>query len=184
MPSQDKVNWSPPLSESKENLKNLRVFGSRVWVRPPGIQARRFKDKARKGIFLGYVPHTTCNIIWYDVESERMKIASHCVFDESFNDVPVKRYLLMSSISYGLLITTNALQLIMIRFLILTLISMFILLLRKKLLLPPSLTTTMILLLVSNLVLMNYKIVFMLKKLQPNLVPQISLTTSKSLERD
>jgi hypothetical protein len=37
---------------SKENLKNLRVFGSRVWVRPSGIQARRFKDKARKGIFL------------------------------------------------------------------------------------------------------------------------------------
>jgi hypothetical protein len=75
---------------SKENLKNLRVFGSRVWVRSPGIQARRFKDKARKGIFLGYVPHNTRNIIWYDVGSERMKIASHCVFDEGFNDVPVE----------------------------------------------------------------------------------------------
>jgi hypothetical protein len=75
---------------SKQNLKNLRVFGSRVWVRPPGIQARRFKSKAQKGIFLGYVPHTTRNIIWYDVESERMKIASHCVFDEGFNDVPVE----------------------------------------------------------------------------------------------
>jgi hypothetical protein len=48
---------------SKENLKNLRVFGSCVWVHPPGIQACCFKDKARKGIFLGYVPHTTCNII-------------------------------------------------------------------------------------------------------------------------
>jgi hypothetical protein len=54
---------------SKYNLKNLRVFGSRVWVRSPGIQACRFKDKAQKGIFLGYVPHTTRNIIWYDVES-------------------------------------------------------------------------------------------------------------------
>jgi hypothetical protein len=32
---------------SKENLKNLRVFGSRVWVGPPGIQACRLKDKAR-----------------------------------------------------------------------------------------------------------------------------------------
>jgi hypothetical protein len=31
---------------SKENLKNLCVFGSFVWVRPPGIQARRFKDIA------------------------------------------------------------------------------------------------------------------------------------------
>jgi hypothetical protein len=75
---------------SKENFRNLRVFGSRVWVRPPGIQARHFKDKARKGVYLGYVPHTTRNIIWYDVESERMKIASHCVFDEGFKDVPVE----------------------------------------------------------------------------------------------
>jgi hypothetical protein len=30
---------------SKENLNHLCVFGSRVWVRPPGIQARCFKDK-------------------------------------------------------------------------------------------------------------------------------------------
>jgi hypothetical protein len=71
-------------------VKNLCVFGSRVWVRPPGIQVRRFKDKARQGIFLGYVPHTTRNIIWYDVEPERMKIASHCVFDEGFNDFSVE----------------------------------------------------------------------------------------------
>ena len=74
----------------KDNLKNLRTFGCRVWVRPPGIQAKRFKDKARKGIFLGYVPHTTRNIIWYDVESQRCKIAVHCVFDEGFNDVPAE----------------------------------------------------------------------------------------------
>ena len=74
----------------KDNLKNLRTFGCRVWVRTPGIQAKRFKDKARKGIFLGYVPHTTRNIIWYDVESQRCKIAVHCVFDEGFNDVPIE----------------------------------------------------------------------------------------------
>ena len=74
----------------KDNLKNLRTFGCRVWVRTPGIQAKRFKDKARKGIFLGYVPHTTRNIIWYDVESQRCKIAVHCVFDKGFNDVPIE----------------------------------------------------------------------------------------------
>ena len=32
----------------KDNLKNLRTFGCQVWVRPPGIQAKRFKDKAQK----------------------------------------------------------------------------------------------------------------------------------------
>ena len=74
----------------KDNLKNLRTSGCRVWVRTPGIQAKRFKDKARKGIFLGYVTHTTRNIIWYNVESQRCKIAVHCVFDEGFTDIPIE----------------------------------------------------------------------------------------------
>ena len=78
------------LTGNKDNLKNLRTFGCRVWVCTPGIQATRFKDKARKRIFLGYVPHTTRNIIWYDVESQRCKIAVHCVFDKGFKDVPIE----------------------------------------------------------------------------------------------
>ena len=74
----------------KDNLKKLKTFGCRVWVRPPGIQARRFKDKSRKGIFLGYIPYTTRNILWFDVESERVKVATHCLFDEGFNDLPIE----------------------------------------------------------------------------------------------
>ena len=74
----------------KDNLKHLKTFGCRVWVRPPGIQARRFKDKARKGIFLGYVPFTTRNILWFDVETERVKVATHCLFDEGFNNLPIE----------------------------------------------------------------------------------------------
>ena len=78
------------LTGKKDNLKNLCTFGCRVWVRTPSIQAKRFKGKARKGTFLSYVPHTTRNIIWYDVKSQRCKIAVHCVFDEEFNDIPMK----------------------------------------------------------------------------------------------
>ena len=59
-------------------------------MHPPGIQPRRFKDKVRAGVFLGYLPHTIRNIISYNLESERVKIATHCVFDEGFNDVPVE----------------------------------------------------------------------------------------------
>ena len=29
-------------------------------------------------------------MIWYDVESQRCKIAVHCVFDEGFNDIPME----------------------------------------------------------------------------------------------
>ena len=74
------------------NLKNLQTFGCKVWVRTPGIQAKRFKDKDRKGIFLGYVSHTTRNIIWYNVESQRCKIAVYGVFDKGFNDVLIKSH--------------------------------------------------------------------------------------------
>jgi hypothetical protein len=76
IPGQGQVESPIKISTgSKDNLKNL--FGPRVWVRSPGIQARRFKDKVCKRIFLGYVPHTTRNILWYEVETERVKIATH-----------------------------------------------------------------------------------------------------------
>ena len=74
----------------KENFKNLRTFGCRAWVRPPGIQSRQFKDKSRKGIFLGYLPHTVRNVIYYNEDSMRVKIANHCRFDEGYNDLPAE----------------------------------------------------------------------------------------------
>ena len=74
----------------KDNFRNLRIFGCRVWVRPTGLQRKRFKDDVRKGIFLGYVPHTDRLIMYYDCESERVKITSHCKFDEDSNDLPIE----------------------------------------------------------------------------------------------
>ena len=29
-------------------------------------------------------------ILWYDCETEMVKIASHCKFDEGFNDLPIE----------------------------------------------------------------------------------------------
>ena len=66
------------------------MFGCRVWVRPPGIQAHRFRVHARKGIFCGYVPHTDRLFLWWDVETERLKVATHCKFDEGYNDLPTE----------------------------------------------------------------------------------------------
>ena len=73
----------------KENLRNFRTFGCRVWVRPSTKRTSKFRNNSRKGIFLGFVPKTTRNIIWYDVETERVKIASHAKFDEGMNDLPI-----------------------------------------------------------------------------------------------
>ena len=73
----------------KEDFSHLRTFGCRVWVRPVGGRSSKYKTNSRKGTFLGYTPHTTRNIIWYDGETDRIKIASHARFDEGMNDLPI-----------------------------------------------------------------------------------------------
>ena len=49
----------------------------------------KFPNNSRKGIFLGFVPNTTRNILWFDVDTERVEIAKHAKFDEGMNDIPV-----------------------------------------------------------------------------------------------
>jgi hypothetical protein len=59
-----------------------------VWVRPPGRRRAKLTPNSRKGIFLGFLPNTTKNILWYDVDTGKVKIAKHARFDEGFNDLP------------------------------------------------------------------------------------------------
>ena len=80
----------PPLilaGKPPDDLSAFRTFGCRVWVRPPHRRKAKFKSTSRKGIFLGFIPRTTKNIIWYDVETERVKLAKHARFDEGMNDL-------------------------------------------------------------------------------------------------
>ena len=72
----------------KDNFSNLKTWGCRVWVRPPGVRSKRFQSEARRGIFLGYMPHTSRVILWYDEGTSKVKIATHAKFDEGFNDLP------------------------------------------------------------------------------------------------
>ena len=73
----------------KDNFKNLCTFGCRVYVQPLGVQKKHFKEDARQGIFLGYIPHTDCLILYYNEGSCQLKISTHAKFDEGFNDLPV-----------------------------------------------------------------------------------------------
>jgi hypothetical protein len=47
------------------------------------------QPNSRKGIFLGILPNTTKNILWYDVDTGRIKIAKHVRFDKGLNDLPM-----------------------------------------------------------------------------------------------
>jgi hypothetical protein len=74
---------------AKADLANLRTFGCRVWVRPPGKRRSRLQNHSKLGIFLGFLPNTTKNILWFDPETNRVKIAFHVRFDEGMNDLPL-----------------------------------------------------------------------------------------------
>ena len=73
----------------KDDFKNLKTFGCRIRIQQPGVCNKRFHQDARQGIFLSYVPHTDKLFVWYDENSERVKIAIHAKFDEGFNDLPI-----------------------------------------------------------------------------------------------
>ena len=50
----------------KENFASFRTFGCRIQVYPPGKRKAKFKFNSQKGIFLGFVPRTTQNCLWYN----------------------------------------------------------------------------------------------------------------------
>ena len=71
----------------RPSFSKLRTFGTRVWVRPPGRRSGRLQPHSCKGIFLGYLPNTLKNILWFDPLTKRIKIAYHARFDEGMNDL-------------------------------------------------------------------------------------------------
>lgn len=73
----------------RDDFTHFRTFGCRVWVRPPGGRTMKMQSNSRKGIFLGFIPKTTKNILWYDCETNRVKLARHAKFDEGMNDLPL-----------------------------------------------------------------------------------------------
>ncbi|GAX10430.1 hypothetical protein FisN_21Lu161 [Fistulifera solaris] len=89
LPSRDQHQSPLALATgTQDDFSDFRTFGCRVWVRSPGRRQAKFKSASRKGIFLGFLPNTTRNILWYDVASDRVKIAKHVRFDEGMNDLP------------------------------------------------------------------------------------------------
>eukprot|EP00980_Cylindrotheca_fusiformis_P009852 scaffold2183_cov131-Cylindrotheca_fusiformis.AAC.1 len=87
-PSRDQQEAPLMIAQGKrDDFSGFRTFGCRVWVRTAGNRAAKFLPNSRKGIFLGFQPHTTKNILWYDPEFSTIKIAKHVVFDEGMNDL-------------------------------------------------------------------------------------------------
>ena len=76
----------------KENFSGFRTFGCRTWTRPSSKRTAKFKHNIIKGIFLGFVPCTHRNILWYNCEIRNIGPANHVTFNEGINDLPFKMF--------------------------------------------------------------------------------------------
>ena len=55
----------------------------------PGHQSTRTATEPHQGLSIDFAFSGQRNIIWYDVETHKVKIATHARFDEGFNDLPM-----------------------------------------------------------------------------------------------
>jgi 3-hydroxymyristoyl/3-hydroxydecanoyl-(acyl carrier protein) dehydratase len=72
----------------KDDFSKFRTFGCRIWARPTDRRSAKFTTNLRKGIFLGFLPNTTKLIMYYNVNTKRVKKALHVRFDEGMDDLP------------------------------------------------------------------------------------------------
>ena len=72
----------------KENFSGFCTFGCRTWIRPPAERPAKFKHNIVKGIFLGFVPCTKRNLLWYNCDTGNIGSANYVTFDEGMNDLP------------------------------------------------------------------------------------------------
>ena len=69
---------------------------SYVWLShldpSPSKRTAEFKHNIVKGIFLGFIPQTKRNILWYNCETGNIDPANHVKFDEGMNNLPFKNF--------------------------------------------------------------------------------------------
>ena len=71
------------LTSKQPDVRHLRVFGSRVCVKRTGERRSKLDRHDFSGIFLGFTA-TDQNIIYYDLDTARIKRSHHAFFDESW----------------------------------------------------------------------------------------------------
>ena len=54
----------------------------------PGKRKAKFKINSQKGVFLGFVLHTTQNCLRYNCETGNIGKANYVCFDEGMHDLP------------------------------------------------------------------------------------------------
>ena len=80
------------MTGDKPNLSNLRIFGSRVYVKKPGKHKAKLDNHTYNGIFVGFTA-TDKNINYIDESNSTVKMGTHALFDEAHFTVPASQAL-------------------------------------------------------------------------------------------
>ena len=78
------------LTGMKPDFTKLRIFGSRIVTRKPGIRTPKISKHSYSGIFLRYAK-TMKNIVYLDIKTNKIKTTTYAKFDEahfSYNTKP------------------------------------------------------------------------------------------------
>ena len=76
------------VTRAKAYISRLRTFGCRVWVRPSSKRDSILATHINKGFVLGYTS-TMKNMYYLDMDTNRIKTTTHCIFDEGMIDLEV-----------------------------------------------------------------------------------------------
>ena len=58
-------------------------------MQPPVKRKYKYKNHLSKGIFLDCDPHTTQNVLYYDVNTHIIKLDSRVLYDEGMSNLPI-----------------------------------------------------------------------------------------------
>jgi dUTP pyrophosphatase len=75
---------------NRPTAENLRVWGCLVYARNRGPRPHKLDYHTSTGLFLGYTA-TTKNIHFYDLQTKRLKTATHVIFDEANITAPADK---------------------------------------------------------------------------------------------
>ena len=81
------------LTGKRPNLRRLRIFGSRVQARKPGLRSAKLDHHTDSGIFLSFTA-TDSNVNFLDDATGLIKTCTHVIFDEAHLSVPARKPLL------------------------------------------------------------------------------------------
>ena len=77
------------LTGNKPDLKQLKIFGTPITTRKPGLRSVKLDTHTYHGIFLRYAK-TMNNIVYYDTKTKEIKTTTYARFDEAQYSQPTR----------------------------------------------------------------------------------------------